>query len=72
MKRIFDPTRPAFFRRLLAGTLLCPLLLGAAEFNRSALLTTVARVVDVDGENYAYVLWQPGDALSTIGNHYGV
>lgn len=72
MKRNFDPTRPVFFRSLLAGTLLCPLLLGAAEFNRSALLTTVARVVDVDGDDYAYVLWQPGDALATIGNNYGV
>jgi hypothetical protein len=57
---------------LFAALLALPWLSKAAEFNRAALLTTAGSVVDVDGEDYAYLLWQPGDALATLGNSYGI
>ncbi|MCC5789737.1 MAG: hypothetical protein JJT75_08880, partial [Opitutales bacterium] len=49
----------------LAGSL-------AGEFNREALVTSVGQIVEVDGEDYAYLLWQPGDPQSALANDYGV
>ncbi|WP_193214472.1 hypothetical protein [Luteolibacter marinus] len=36
------------------------------------LLTTVGTTVDSDGRNFAYILWQPGEAGSTLGKRFAI
>ena len=53
------------------ATLTFTIGLGMAQ-TASELLTTVGTTVQVSGNHHAYVLWQPGDAGSTLGKRFAV
>jgi hypothetical protein len=40
--------------------------------NANELLTTVGTTVQVSGKHHAYLLWQPGDAGSTLGKRFAI
>ena len=62
------------FRKLITTLILvlAATLSGAVGQGSDQLLTTVGTTVTADGKTYAYLLWQPGDAESTIGKRFGI
>jgi hypothetical protein len=57
----------------LLGVVLMVLCSGfAGAQGGEGLLTTVGTTVERDGRIHAYILWQPGDAASTLGKRFAV
>jgi len=53
------------------ATLAATVGLGAGQ-TANELLTTVGTTVQASGQHHAYLLWQPGDAGSTLGRRFAV
>ena len=62
-----------FRKFIISAAIACLAPLGGASAQGTdQLLTTVGTTVQADGKTYAYLLWQPGDAGSTIGKRFGI